>query len=60
MGRARVDAPEGIVVFDLIGQALGLYPLEALAKDMGRDPERLSTGAATPRIMCKAAMPLTP
>ena len=47
LGWKRVEAQEGIVVFDLIGQSLGLYPLEALARDMGLDPERLGTGAAT-------------
>ena len=47
LGWKRVEAQEGTVVFDLIGQSLGLYPLEALARDMGLDPERLGTGAAT-------------
>ncbi|GGF59226.1 hypothetical protein SAMN05216376_104282 [Mameliella alba] len=47
LGWKRVETPEGIVVFDLIGQALGLYPLEDLARDMGRAPEDLGTGAAT-------------
>ena len=47
LGWQRVETPEGIVVFDLIGQALGLYPLEDLARDMGRAPEDLGTGAAT-------------
>ncbi|MDQ2089235.1 VOC family protein [Marimonas arenosa] len=47
LGWTRVEAPEGIVVFDLIGQSLGLYPLEDLARDMGVKPERLGTGAAT-------------
>ena len=26
LGWKRVDTPDGIVVFDLLGQALGLYP----------------------------------
>ncbi len=47
LGWKRAEAQEGIVVFDLIGQSLGLYPLEMLARDMGLDPERLGTGAAT-------------
>ncbi|SNR56252.1 VOC family protein [Puniceibacterium sediminis] len=47
LGWERAEAPEGIVVYDLIGQALGLYPLEDLARDMGVAPERLGTGAAT-------------
>lgn len=47
MGWRRVETPDGIVVFDLIGQALGLYPLEELARDMGVVPGTLGTGAAT-------------
>lgn len=47
LGWKRVDTPDGIVVFDLLGQALGLYPLEDLARDMGRAPEDLGHGAAT-------------
>ncbi|MBV7393920.1 VOC family protein [Mameliella sediminis] len=47
LGWRKVDSPEGIVVFDLIGQALGLYPLGELARDMGRRTEDLGTGAAT-------------
>lgn len=47
LGWRRVEAPEGIVVFDLIGQSLGLYPLEKLAEDIGVDAARLGTGAAT-------------
>lgn len=47
LGWRRVPAPEGIVVFDLIGQALGLYGLEDLARDMGVAPGELGVGAAT-------------
>lgn len=47
LGWRRVEAPEGIVVFDLLGQALGLYPLADLARDMGRAADELGTGAAT-------------
>ena len=47
MGWRRVDSPEGIVVFDLLGQALGLYPRADLARDMGVEPETLGTGAMT-------------
>ncbi len=35
LGWTRVDSPDGVVAFDLIGQTLGLYPREALARDMG-------------------------
>ncbi len=47
MGWRRVDSPEGIVVFDLLGQVLGLYPRADLARDMGVAPETLGTGAMT-------------
>lgn len=47
MGWRRVESPDGLVVFDLIGQALGLYDLDALATDMGVAPGTLGHGAAT-------------
>lgn len=47
LGWTRVETPDGIVVFDLVGQALGLYPLDDLARDMGVPVDRLGTGAAT-------------
>ena len=47
LGWQRAESPEGIVVFDLIGQSIGLYPLADLARDMGVPEERLGHGAAT-------------
>ncbi|THH35765.1 VOC family protein [Aliishimia ponticola] len=47
MGWARVDSPDGIVVFDLIGQALGIYPLDKLAEDTGLTMDAMGHGAAT-------------
>lgn len=47
LGWRREEAPEGMVVFDLLGQSLGLYPLADLARDMGVEEARLGTGAAT-------------
>jgi len=47
LGWQRVEAPDGVIAFDLIGQTLGLYPLEMLARDMGVAPENLGHGAAT-------------
>jgi catechol 2,3-dioxygenase-like lactoylglutathione lyase family enzyme len=35
LGWQRVDSPDGVVAFDLIGQTLGLYPRVDLARDMG-------------------------
>lgn len=40
------DAPEGIVVFDLYGASLGLYPRADLVRDIGRDLPR-GSGALT-------------
>lgn len=47
LGWRRVETPDGIIVFDLIGQALGLYGLEHLATDMGVPLDSLGKGAAT-------------
>ncbi len=47
LGWRRVETPEEMAVFDLIGQSLALYPIEALARDMGVDVGRLGAGAAT-------------
>lgn len=35
LGWHRVDSPDGVIAFDLIGQTLGLYPKADLARDMG-------------------------
>lgn len=45
LGWSRVETDDGIVVFDLIGQALGLYDRAALAKELGRDEADLRPGA---------------
>lgn len=48
LGWEQVQHPnEGIVVFDLLGQALGLYPREKLAADMGLDVADLGHGSMT-------------
>ena len=47
LGWKRVESPDGIVVFDLIGQVLGLYPIEKLAEDIGVDPSSLVPNAAS-------------
>lgn len=47
LGWQRVEAQDGVIAYDLIGQTLGLYPLEKLAEDMGVTVERLGHGAAT-------------
>lgn len=35
LGWRRVDSPDGVIAFDLLGQVLGLYPLKALAGEIG-------------------------
>ena len=47
MGWTRVDSADGVIAFDLIGQTLGLYPLAALAEDIGVPIESLGRGAIT-------------
>lgn len=47
LGWRREETPEGIVTFDLIGQSLGLYPLENLAADIGVPVDTLGQGAMT-------------
>lgn len=37
LGWTRVDSPDGVIAFDLIGQTLGLYPKAALAEELGVD-----------------------
>lgn len=47
LGWSRVDSPDGVVAYDLIGQTLGLYPLVKLAEDIGVDFDTLGHRAAT-------------
>ncbi|WP_299656622.1 VOC family protein [uncultured Tateyamaria sp.] len=47
LGWVRVDSPDGVIAFDLIGQTLGLYPLQALADEIGLPVSELGHGATT-------------
>jgi catechol 2,3-dioxygenase-like lactoylglutathione lyase family enzyme len=47
LGWARVESQDGVVAFDLIGQTFGLYPLDALAEDLGSSVETLGAGRMT-------------
>lgn len=47
LGWHRVDSPDGVIAFDLLGQTLGLYPRDDLARDMGLRPDQLGTGGMT-------------
>lgn len=53
LGWQRVETQDGVVAFDLIGQTLGLYPLEKLADDMGLDVAELGAGRATLGYNCR-------
>ncbi len=54
MGWKRVDSPDGVIAYDLIGQTLGLYPLSALADEIGVPIETLNHGAITLSYNCRA------
>lgn len=47
LGWTRVESEAGIRVFDLLGQALALYPRADLARDMGLTEAELGTGGMT-------------
>ncbi len=53
LGWSRVAAPDGVIAFDLIGQTLGLYPLDKLAEDIGLDIADLGHGAMTLGYNCR-------
>ena len=53
MGWKRVDSPDGVIAFDLIGQTLGLYPLSALADEIGVAKDSLNRGAMTLSYNCR-------
>lgn len=45
LGWTRVDTQDGVIAFDLIDQTLGLYPRDALAKELGLPEDALGHGA---------------
>ncbi|WP_416881386.1 VOC family protein [Marivita sp.] len=47
LGWVRVETQDGVIAYDLLGQTLGLYPLEKLAEDIGIDVAQLGRGALT-------------
>ncbi|MBY6138779.1 VOC family protein [Leisingera daeponensis] len=47
LGWTRAESPDGVIAFDLISQTLGLFPLAALAEDIGLPEVTLGTGAMT-------------
>lgn len=53
LGWKRVETDDGVVVFDLVGQSLGLYPVDRLADDMGLPVSELGSGAVTLGYNCR-------
>lgn len=53
LGWRRVETPDGVIAFDLIGQVLGLYPLQRLAEDIGLPLADLGQGAMTLSYNCR-------
>lgn len=53
LGWARVESPDGVVAFDLIGQTLGLYPIASMAEDIGIPVDTLGHGAMTLGHNCR-------
>ncbi len=47
LGWQREDSPDGVIAFNLVGQTLGLYPLAALAEEVGLPVEALGQGAVS-------------
>ena len=47
LGWSKVETQDGVIAFDLIGQTLGLYPLEKLAEDIGIPVDEMGRGATT-------------
>jgi catechol 2,3-dioxygenase-like lactoylglutathione lyase family enzyme len=45
LGWERVKSPDGVIAFDLLGQTLGLFPVEKLAEDIGVPVDSLGHGA---------------
>lgn len=53
LGWARVQSPDGVIAFDLIGQTLGLYPISKMAADIGLTVDELGHGAMTLGYNCR-------
>lgn len=58
LGWRRVKTQEGIVAFDLLSQVLGLYPMAALAEDLGVDEGQLQSAKNDPNEPRYAAITL--
>lgn len=60
LGWQVADATDDLVVFDLLGQSLGLYTVAAMARDMGLDPEQLRPGGSTLSVNVRTAAEVQP
>lgn len=60
LGWEVTDATDDLVVFDLLGQTLGLYAAAAMARDMGLEPEDLRPGGSTLSVNVSAAADVQP
>ncbi len=47
LGWEREASPDGVIAFNLLGQTLGLYPLDKLAEDIGVPVDSLKPGGST-------------
>lgn len=47
LGWKRAESPDGVIAFDLISQTLGLYPLQALAEEVGLPVSELGKGGVS-------------
>ena len=47
LGWSRVETPDGVIAYDLIGMTFGLYPLDKLAEEMSVPIATLGRGAVT-------------
>lgn len=53
LGWTRVETQDGVIAYDLIGQTLGLYPLDKLADDIGIDIAELGVGCVSLGYNCR-------
>ncbi|WP_293449789.1 VOC family protein [Planktotalea sp.] len=53
LGWSRVDTEDGVIAYDLLGQTLGLYPLDSLAEDIGIPVAELGAGRSTLGYNCR-------
>ena len=60
LGWEVTDATDDLVVFDLLGQSLGLYSAAAMAREMGVRPEQLHPSGITLSVNVRGAGDVQP